>query len=68
MINNIADNSFLNSLSIQTQQEEEEAAEVAGGNELGQTAFLELYSLNIFCKYWKTYRCFMFSQYYYRQL
>jgi flagellar basal-body rod modification protein FlgD len=42
MINNIADNSFLNSLSIQTQQEEEEAAEVASGNELGQTAFLEL--------------------------
>lgn len=42
MINSIADNSFLNSLSIQTQQEEEAAAAEASGNELGQTAFLEL--------------------------
>jgi flagellar basal-body rod modification protein FlgD len=42
MINSIADNSFLNSLSLQTQQEEEAAAAEASGNELGQTAFLEL--------------------------
>lgn len=43
MINSIADNSYLNSLSLQTRQEEEAAAaEASGSNELGQTAFLEL--------------------------
>lgn len=42
MINSIADNSFLNSLSVQTRREEEAAAAEASGNELGQTAFLEL--------------------------
>lgn len=41
-INSIADNSYLNSLSLQTQQEEAEAAGEASENELGQTAFLEL--------------------------
>ena len=42
MINSIADNSFLNSLSLQTREEEEAAAAEESGNELGQTAFLEL--------------------------
>ncbi|MGS2717500.1 flagellar hook assembly protein FlgD [Eionea flava] len=42
MINSISENSFLNSLSIQTQREEEAAENEAAGNELGQTAFLEL--------------------------
>lgn len=42
MINSIAENSFLNSLSIQGQQEDEKKEAEAGGNELGQTAFLEL--------------------------
>jgi flagellar basal-body rod modification protein FlgD len=42
MINSIADNSFLNSLGVQTRQEEEAAAAEASGNDLGQTAFLEL--------------------------
>lgn len=42
MINNIADNSFLNSLSVQERLQAEQEAEKASGNELGQTAFLEL--------------------------
>jgi flagellar basal-body rod modification protein FlgD len=42
MINNIADNSFLNSIGLQNQQQELADAEEAAGNELGQTAFLEL--------------------------
>jgi flagellar basal-body rod modification protein FlgD len=42
MINSIADNSFLNSLSLQTREEEEAAVAEASDNELGQTAFLEL--------------------------
>jgi len=42
MINSIADNSFLNSLGVQTRKEEEAAAAEASGDELGQTAFLEL--------------------------
>lgn len=42
MINNIADNSFLNSLSVQERLQAEQEAEEASGNELGQTAFLEL--------------------------
>lgn len=42
MINSIADNSFLNSLSVQTRNEEAQEAEDTNGNELGQTAFLEL--------------------------
>ncbi|MFT7387456.1 MAG: flagellar basal-body rod modification protein FlgD [Candidatus Endobugula sp.] len=42
MINSIADNSFLNSLGVQTRKEEEVAAAEASGDELGQTAFLEL--------------------------
>ncbi|MFT5117768.1 MAG: flagellar basal-body rod modification protein FlgD [Kiritimatiellia bacterium] len=42
MINNIADNTYLNSLSLQTREQEAAAAKEASGNELGQTAFLEL--------------------------
>ena len=42
MINSIADNSFLNSLSLQTREEEAAAVAEESGNELGQTAFLEL--------------------------
>jgi flagellar basal-body rod modification protein FlgD len=42
MINSIADNSFLNSLSLQTREEEEAAVAEESDNELGQTAFLEL--------------------------
>ena len=42
MINSIADNSFLNSLSLQTREEEEAEAAEESSNELGQTAFLEL--------------------------
>jgi flagellar basal-body rod modification protein FlgD len=42
MMNNIADNSYLNALSFQTRQQEDAAAKEASGGELGQTAFLEL--------------------------
>ncbi len=42
MTNNIADNSYLNSLGMQTRQQEAAATEEASSNELGQTAFLEL--------------------------
>lgn len=42
MINSIAENSFLNSLTVESRLQEEAAEAAASGNELGQTAFLEL--------------------------
>lgn len=42
MINSIADNSFLSSLSVEARQRAEAEAAEASGNELGQSAFLEL--------------------------